>query len=455
MTATIERLTPHELVEVWPGWRGWPQTIGALAVVEGAPLRGPDDDVALDRLLPAVGRVLAWPRFRQVLHEPGPGRGGPVWVDDGDLDLARHVTVVPVPAPGDDAVLLATCARLYEAPLDPARPLWHVWVLPGLTDGRVGLLVVVHHALTDGAGALSAVGAVFDPQPAPPAPETTTPPPPRRAPTNAELALDAVHRHGRALRSIAAAATHPRGVAGAARQSRQALSGYDRHAPRTSLNRRVGRRRALHVARFDLDAVRATAHAHAATVNDVLLAALAGGLHELLAARGELSPGLILRASVPVAGPPEPGRTQNARTGMLVRLPVGEDDDDRRLAAVVADTQERKRQPLDLGRSGVLSSPLVLRGAVALAARQRVSNIYLANLVGPAGPVWLSGARVLELFPLTNVVGNIGISVAALSYAGSLTVTVTSDPHLHPDVGAFVDGLERTVERLAVRVGSR
>jgi hypothetical protein len=80
-----------------------------------------------------------------------------------------------------------------------------------------------------------------------------------------------------------------------------------------------------------------------------------------------------------------------------------------------------------------------------------VSNIYLANLVGPSAPVWLAGARVLELVPLTNVVGNVGISVAALSYAGRLAVTVTSDPNLHPDVGVFVGGLTRCVERLTAR----
>ncbi|WP_127128465.1 wax ester/triacylglycerol synthase domain-containing protein [Georgenia sp. SYP-B2076] len=453
MTATIERLTPHELVEVWPGRRGWPQTIGALAVVEGAPLRGADGTIDLELLLPAFGRVLAWPRFRQVLREPGLGRGGPVWADDGDVDVARHVAVVPVPAPGGDAALLVTCARLYEQPLDPARPLWHAWVLTGLAEGRVGLLVVVHHALTDGAGALAAVGSMFDPAPGEPAGRPATAvPAPRPGPSGAELAADALRRRLQGLRAAVGALAHPRAVAARAGESREALRGYARHAPRTSLNRRVGRRRALNVARFDLAAVRAAAHGRGATVNDVLLAALAGGLHDLLGARGELIPGMVMRASVPVAGVPAPGRTQNARTGMLVRLPVGEDDAERRLAAVAADTQERKRHPVDLGRSGLLSSPLVLRGAVALAARQRVSNIYLANLAGPPAAVWLAGARVLELVPLTNVVGNVGISVAALSYAGRLAVTVTSDPELHPDVGVFVGGLVRSVERLAVPV---
>jgi hypothetical protein len=157
---------------------------------------------------------------------------------------------------------------------------------------------------------------------------------------------------------------------------------------------------------------------------------------------------MVLRASVPVAGKPAPGRTQNARSGMLVRLPVFERDPVRTLAAVAADTRLRKAEPLDLGRSGVLNSALVLRAAVGLAARQHVSNIYLANLAGPRTPAYLAGARVLELFPLTNVVGNIGISVAALSYAGRLTMTVTSDPALHPDVGTFVRGVEDTVGEL-------
>lgn len=443
----VERLTPHELVELWPGRRGWPQTFGAVALVDGGPLRGGDGEIALDRFLPPVSRVLAWPRFRQVLREPGLGRGGPVWVD-ARVDVRRHLTVVPVPAPGDDDALLRTCAEHFERPLDPARPLWHVWVLTGLTGDRVGLLVVLHHALSDGAGALAAVGSLFDAGPEPADGDTIAMPPCRPAPRDRDLVTDAVRRRLRTLAAVAAAGTHPRRVTTAARRSRDALRGYARNAPRTSLNRRVRSRRALHLTRFDLGAVRDVAHTHGATVNDVLLAGMSGGLHRLLERRGELTPGLVMRASVPVAGRPEPGRSQNARTGMLVRLPVGEVDPARALAAVAADTRLRKAEPLDLGRSGVLGSTLVLRAAVVLAARQRVSNIYLANLAGPPVPVCLAGARVLELFPLANVVGNIGISVAALSYAGRLVVTVTSDPELHPDADVFVDGTARTVGAL-------
>ncbi|MCK6208980.1 WSD1 family O-acyltransferase [Georgenia sp. EYE_87] len=235
----------------------------------------------------------------------------------------------------------------------------------------------------------------------------------------------------------------------------------------------MGSGRGLALVRADLGAVRAAAHAHGATVNDVVLSALAGGLRRLLVHRGVPVDGLVAAVYVPVTlrrgrggaeVPPPGGGTVAPRRGgtsdappgpasgnlitqMVVPLPVGEADPARRLRQITTVTTERKaraRPPLGALFGSRLLLPVLLR----LIDRQSV-NVTTADLRGPPGPVHLAGARVLEVFPVLPLIGKVALGVGALSYDGRLGITVVADGDAYPDLPVLVAGLEEELLRTA------
>ena len=214
-----------------------------------------------------------------------------------------------------------------------------------------------------------------------------------------------------------------------------------------SINVPVSGRRRLVLVRADLARARSVAHAHGGTVNDVVLAAVAGGARSLLAARGELAPGLVLKASVAASlrGPSQRRAAGNRVGMMIVPLPLGEAGPARLLARVAAATAPRKRRPLYQPNGRLLQ-----RWMVRVMARQRLVNLLVSNLPGPPAPLSVAGARVTEIFQIGIVQGNIPVSVGALSYAGQLNLEITGDPVAVPDLAAFADGVTGTLARLGV-----
>jgi WS/DGAT/MGAT family acyltransferase len=294
----------------------------------------------------AAGR--GWPAARAAAH-------GPLWVDAPSFDLADHVRVHPLAAPGDQAQLLQACQELSRR-LDPARPLWELWLLPGLPQRRVGALLRLHHTIADGAAGVAAFGALLDltaDAPTPVAPPWT----PTPIPSVGELLGDNLRRRRQELSHGCSGLVHPGRTL---REARRALPAWrevltDKPAPRTSLNRPVGTNRRLAIVRGRLDLTKQIAHAHHAKVNDVVLAAVAGGLRQLLARRGEDVRGLVQRAMVTISLHDEqPGQAQGNKPGwMMVPLPLGEPDPVRRLELIAAETAARKDKPRPEAGSGI------------------------------------------------------------------------------------------------------
>ncbi len=449
----MERLTAEDQIMLWPDAL-WPQEIGAIAVLDGAALLDSAGRVRIRAVRQAVaGRLHLVPRFRQLLYQPGRGLGGPLWVDAPAFNLADHVRVVPLPAPGDDAALLCTVEHLRRHRLDRSRPLWEMCFLPGLPHGRVGLFVRTHHAIADGIAGVATFGAFLDPDPDRPA-EPVVPWTPEPLPTPRELFVDNVRRHGdrlgHALSTLAHPATAARGVRTAWPAMRDLFSA--RPAPATSLNRVVGPDRTLAVVRGDLDPVRQGAHAHGATVNDVLLTITAGGLRALLRSRGEPVDRLTPRIDVPVTLRPAQGRDQargNLIGQMLVPLPVGVSDPGQRLARIAAETRTRKAtRPPSVGL--LLRNRMARRILLRLLNRQPV-NVTSADLPGPRRPVYLAGARLLEVFPVLPLMGNVSLGIGALSYAGQFNITVIADRDTYPDLDTFVTGVRDELAALCPR----
>jgi diacylglycerol O-acyltransferase / wax synthase len=191
------------------------------------------------------------------------------------------------------------------------------------------------------------------------------------------------------------------------------------------------------------------AHANAATVNDVLLAAVAAGYTELLRGRGEPTDGVVLRAFVPLSLHQEqPGAARgNVDAGMLVPLPIGERDDVRRLELIAAETSERKKKSRPPAGS-MFRTVLLQRAFLRLMHRQRFMNAYVANVPGPPIPPYFTGARLLGFFPIVPITANVAIGVGALSYAGQFNLTVVADRDLCPDIEVFVAGVQRSLEAL-------
>src|SRR5512133_496317 len=195
----LERLTIQDLFMLWPDDCGWSQDIGALAILDGTRLLDPDGRVRIQAVRRHLEpRLQLVPRFRQLLYRPRRGLGWPLWVDAPAFDLADHLRVHPLAAPGDEAELLQACARLYQRRLDPARPLWQAWLLPGLPDRQVGLFLRAHHTIADGVAGVAAFGALLDldaEAPTPVAPPWT----PTPIPTAADLFGDNLRRRRREL----------------------------------------------------------------------------------------------------------------------------------------------------------------------------------------------------------------------------------------------------------------
>jgi WS/DGAT/MGAT family acyltransferase len=433
----------------------WPQDIGAVVVLDGTSLLDDGGRFRIERVRDAVAaRLHLVPRFRQVIHAPGRLLGPPCWVDAPAFDLAEHVRELRMEAPAGEPELLAAVEELRLRPLDRSRPLWEMWFLTGMPQRRVTLFVRIHHAIGDGLAAMTIVSAFLDRQPDAPVGRPLRWQP-RRPPRPAELAADRLLQHLRAmLRALRTVA----GLPGTLRRVRVAWPAMrelvgEPAAPKTSLNRVIGTDRLAALVRASYPEARRVGHSRHASVNDILLAATAAGARKLLQSRGELVEGLEVRAYVPVTmrrhlHGPEQG-THIAQ--MVVPLELRQQAPLERLRAIASETDRRKARTRT-SLSTLFGNGLVRRLALAAVIRQRV-NIGTASVPGSPRPAYLAGARLLEVFPLLALVGNVPLSVGAVSYAGTLGIGVTADRDAFPDFDVFVAGVREELAALGVARG--
>jgi len=446
----LDRLTPLDVSNLRIERRGLPMNVAALAILEPGSLLDSAGELDLDPIRARIEhRLHSAPRLRQTLCRPGFGLGAPVWVDDASFDISRHVRTRALPAAADEEKLLAICVELNDRPFDQAHPLWEVWLLTGGLDGHVAMLVRFHHVLADGLAALVLLGVLFDSGPEASAPndQAWTP---RAVPARSELLLDNLRRPIAAVRAGLDRIEHPRQALGRGTTLLRQTAQFAREgrAPRTSFNRPVGKQHRVMLVRADLDQVKEVAHAHQATVNDVVLCAMAGGARALLAGRGELRPELVLKVSVAasVRVPKSPSQAGNLVGVLLIPLPVGEEEPIRRLEQIAGATAKRKRLP-PYQPSARLLQRWMIRGI----NRQRRINLLMSNLPGPPQHMYFAGARILEVFQIGVVQGNVPLQVGVLSYAGQLNFDIVGDANLLPDLGVFAKGMAGDLERLGAR----
>jgi diacylglycerol O-acyltransferase / wax synthase len=384
-------------------------------------------------------RVLAVPRLRQRLVRAPFGCGGPVWVDDPRFDVASHVREVACPGPGDERALLECSLSVVMTPLRRAAPLWSAVFITGLADGGLALVVVLHHALSDGVGGLAVLASLVDgPARVPRAGF------PRPAPSRARLAQDAWAGRLRALRRAGQSWHLLRASMGA---------GGGLHPPRAapcSLNQHTGPRRQLAVVRADLAAVRAVAHRNGATANDAIVVAVAGALYTVLKTKGEPVDKLVV--TVPVSGRPAGSGPAlgNMVSPMLVAVPGAGTVSDR-LAQVAAQVRAHKAAaagPPPIAVLGWLFRPLATLGGYQwYMNHQRRFHTLITHVRGPTEPVTFGGSPITAAVPIgVGPGGNIPVYFEVLSYAGTLTITATTDPDHFPDLNTLIGALHAELD---------
>jgi diacylglycerol O-acyltransferase / wax synthase len=455
----LERLTPLDVSNLRIEQHGLPMNVAALAILEGHVLLDASGELALEAIRVRIEqRLHLAPRLRQRLYRPGFGFGAPVWADDASFDIRRHVRTRPVPAGSGEEALLATCVELNGRPFDQAHPLWQIWLLTGAPAGHVSMLIRFHHVLADGIAALLLLGTLFDSAPGDSAPEAPEQEGPawtaRPIPTRSQLLRDALRRAITGISRSMHKIEHPRRTLTPARTLfRQALQlAREGRAPRTSFNRPVGSQHRVLLVRAGLEQAKQVAHAHHATVNDVVLCTIAGGARALLAGRGELQRLPVLKVSVAasVRAPASASQAGNLVGILLVPLPVGEEDPIRRLEQIARSTAERKRLP-----PYQPAARLLQRWMIRSMSRQRRINLLMSNLPGPPQPMYFAGAKVLEVFQIGVVQGNVAVQVGALSYASQLNFDIVADANLVPDLSVFANGMIEDLERLGARSHER
>jgi diacylglycerol O-acyltransferase len=443
-----ERLSSLDLSFLCLEGTNTPMHLGAVLVF-GKPEELADVDVA-ERLAAVLRhRAATVPRLRRKLAPVAFPPGAASWVDDPAFDPSDHVHVSTLPAPHGAVELATRTAELLASPLDRSRPLWEMHVIGALADGGFALLVKIHHALADGLRAVMLGMSLFD-NPWQPT-RDREPAAADGLPTVGLLQglLGASNDAVTLTRRLLDPRTTRSEVTLRARQARDATAigaSVARHllwpAPRSPINVPVGPERRFAMLRIDLDDIHAVRKRHRGTVNDVLLAVVAGGLRRWLTDRGDLVRG-PLRALVPVSRPhPDPQDTAgNLLSGYLVDLPIDEPDPLTRLAAVRTAMAANRaagpaRGPGAFPTLANLLPPLLhrLAGPVAAPASSMLFNTVITQVPLPELNLTLAGIRLTEIYPVVPLAAGQALGVAVSTFRGTAHVGLHADYAALPDL---------------------
>jgi diacylglycerol O-acyltransferase / wax synthase len=423
-----------------------------------------------DELLAQIERRLALvPRYRQRLAFVPLGQGRPKWVDDPHLNIRYHVRSTALPSPGSERQLKDLAGRVFSQQLDRDKPLWETWLVEGLEGGRFAMLSKTHHALVDGVSGVDIMSVLFDTSPEPAAP--TDPgdrwlprPLPSRAQLLGEALLERATLPAEAVRSVRAVLRGPRRVLSAARDAAvgvgaMAWAGLN-PAPSSPYNGPIGPHRRYTWVRADLRDIKAIKNELGGTVNDVVLATVAGALGKHLRRRGHNTDGLELKAMIPVSvrADVERGALGNKVAAMMAPLPVWCQDAVARLDIVREELKGLKSGGQAVGAQVLtelsgFAPPTVMDQASRVMSRQRFFNLVVTNVPGPQRPLYMSGRRMLDPFPMVPLAKGQGLGIALLSYAGKINFGLVGDFDLMWDLDDFAADVEESLAELASEAG--
>ncbi len=407
------------------------------------------------------------PRFRQKLRFVPLHQGRPKWIDDPRFNLSYHVRHTALPAPGSDEQLRNLAARIFSQRLDRSKPVWELWLVEGLENGRFAVIGKTHHALVDGVSGVDITTVLYDTEPEPgevPPPEPWTP---RPEPTDAEVLTEALVerattpaelvRGGRALfrapRRAVRGAVDALAAAGAF--ARTGLA-----APHSPFNVPIGPYRRFAWVRADLDRVKAIKNELGGTVNDVVLAVVTGALGSYLRQRGHSTQGLELRALVPISvrTADEHGALGNRVSSFMAPLPVFEEDPVERLRLVSHAMGDLKGSKQAVGATVMtelsdFAPPTIAGQAARLQPAQRFFNVVVTNVPGPQFSLYLMGRRLEAVIPMVPLARRQAICFGVMSYDGQVNFGLTADYDEMRDLDALADDLYGSIAELEAAAG--
>jgi diacylglycerol O-acyltransferase / wax synthase len=456
-----DRLSPLDVSFLYFEERTTPMHVGGVSV-----FRAPSEGFDQDRLVSLIaGRIALVPRYRQRIKWVPGHIANPVWVDDEDFDISYHVRRSALPRPGDDAQLAELVARVQSRPLDRSRPLWEMYFVEGLDDNRFAVVTKTHHALVDGVAAVDIGQVILDTSPDDSErPVDTWRPSPE--PSWAELVAGAV---AETVRRPTALADTVRGglseLSSAAGRIGHAAGGLlaavttaARSAPDSPLNAEIGSQRRYAMLDLDLDDHRRIRKAHGGTVNDVVLATVAGALRAWLLTRGEkVSASTTVRALVPVSilADGDTAAAGNRVASYLVDLPVGEASPVMRLHQVSYRMQAHKETGQAVGAEALaglagFSPPTLhsLGARVASGLSKRWFNLVVTNVPGPQQPLYAGTARMLAAYPVVPLAKRQALSIGLTSYDGKVFYGLNADRDAMPDVDVLAQCLADALAEL-------
>jgi WS/DGAT/MGAT family acyltransferase len=425
----------------------WHQHIAGLTVLDPEGRSITFDDV-VKRI---EERIVYAPKFRWKLQEVPFGLDRPVWVDDPEFDVRRHVRHLAVPAPGGAREVGELVGQLASTQLDRRRPLWELFYIEGLAGGKVGLMMKYHHCLLDGVAGASLATVLLDLEPDATAP--LMPPPPADelsagpAESGWKLLADSIKPD---LRRPARLARYASGMAAKGIAAVNSVRNDEENrallrAPQTPFNAPIGPRRELSFSSVAMADVLKLKEAHGVKVNDVVLALCGGALRRYLEHHDAL-PDAPLVTAVPVSTRAVGDLTQdNQITNMFVSLATDIDDPGERLNAINRSTMSAKAMTKAIGARqiqsiGEVAAPLILSTAIRAAYRTQLMsrspvrvNTLVSNVPGPPMALYMCGARVTAIYPSSVILEGMGLNITVISYQDRLDFGLHVDPDLVSD----------------------
>jgi WS/DGAT/MGAT family acyltransferase len=430
--------------------------IASVAIFEGPQPAFADIVAMVDAKLALV------PRYRQVVQFVPFELGRPVWADDPHFNIEYHLRHTALPAPGGEAELRKLVGRVMSQPLDRSKPLWEIWIVEGLEDGRWAMLAKTHHAMVDGVAGTDLLAVIMDLSPEAVRPDVPAWVP-RPSQSGGRLAADAVFNMVRSpyeqVRAVRASTRALRGALSHAKEVGQgvvAMAGLVRNTPVSSLNGPIGPHRRYAWASTTVEDIKAVRHGLGGTFNDVIWASITNGFRELLLSRGE-DVDRVVRTLVPVSVRPRDssgkavgdGTFENKVSAMFAELPVNIDDPVERLHAITRQMDGLKDSKQAVAGEALTSMsgfapPMLLALGMRLATRaaQRNVNTVTTNVPGPQFPLYAAGRKMIRAFPYVPLGGQMRIGIAIFSYNGEVNFGVTGDYDTTADLDVLTAGIE-------------
>lgn len=407
-------------------------------------------------------RIALIPHFRWKLHEVPLGLDRPYWVEDKNFNFDHHIKRIAVPSPGDRVALSEVVSYLYSRHLDRSKPLWEIWFIEGLEDGRFAILQKLHHCLMDGQGASKLGQILCDLEPdgseIKTVDKTISGAVPGRVPGQWERAFHTT----RYLMGLPSELS--KGLYDIVRPTMFEKFSWKKKAvkdkaavPVTSFNADIIADRAFVFDSLSLPDIKTVKDHFGVTVNDVVLALVSGTMRNYLLSYSKL-PRESLRTSLPVSlhrgNEGDADSMSNKVTTISVSLATDLDDPVARLRAISAESDALKNRARKGGKGFMevlqLMPPIVVSSLLSLVPSSRIpqffgSNMVVSNVRGSPIPLYIAGARLETMYPMSILTGGLGINVTCLSYVDKLDFGIALDPILVPQPWALIDGLNETL----------